>query len=213
MRIVAAAAVVATAVALWPTGPSAPVAHAGWVPHPTLVALADLSPWIEQACASEDPDTSGHAGEPAFDDVQPVLAERRGDVVLLLQAGSTGWTACVQPQTGWGGSLAHAATTPLDALDTVASLVVTTQSHTPAAGRGGIAWTSVLLAAQVDRSVARAEVVLATGFRVEATVTQGYLAAWWPLDGATLPGDPADLGELVLRDDAGNVLRTITLSG
>lgn len=170
------AAALTGAIVLWPSGPMAPVAHAGWVPEPTPVAASDISAWAEYACvvdSSQDGIDRGgvtHPNPPRQDDLQPVAAEQRGEAVLVLSAGSEAWTTCLTAESGWGGGRLTTRLSELDAGEAVGNANLGQATLHPAAGQPGFAWDARVFGAQVADDVERVVLTLGSGFEVEATV-------------------------------------------
>ena len=183
-RIGAAAAVAAAGIVgatLWPDSYAnwIPAAYASWraVPEPVTPGDAEAQ---ANACLAHmrlgDPD-----GEVAdvlrFDDLVPVVAERRGDwTYTLLTAEAGGERAsvtCLLPLDpnslemgsagGGGGGIA-----PTPASDQIQWF----------GGGWSDNWADTWGYAGND--VDRVTVTLSNGVMVDATVTNGYFAAWWP---------------------------------
>jgi len=184
LRIGAAAAVAAAGIVgatLWPASHSSwiPAAYASWraVPEPVTPGDAEAQ---AKACLARmrlgDPD-----GEVAdalrFDDLVPVVAERRGDWTYTLLTAEAGGE--------------HASATCLLPLDP-------NSQETGSAGGGGGGIASTPASDQIQWSgggwsdnwadtwgyagndVARVTVTLSNGVMVDVTVSNGYFAAWWP---------------------------------
>ncbi|MBC7299224.1 MAG: hypothetical protein H5T82_10075 [Demequina sp.] len=184
MRIGAAAAVAAAGIVgatLWPDSNASwiPAAYASWraVPDPVTPGDAEAQ---AKACLARmrlgDPD-----GEVAdalrFDDLVPVVAERRGDWTYTLLTAETGGEhadiECLLPldpnshETGdAGGSGGGIAPTPA--------------SNQIQWFGGGWSDNSADTWGYAGEDVARVTVTLANGVVVDATVSNGYFAAWWP---------------------------------
>lgn len=171
------AAAAAVAIALWPSGPTAPAAFAKWVNDPILIAPEDISPWLEYSC---DPQRFSEGSQPTdgpnpstIGAVEPVLVERRGDLVLMVQAGADGWLSCLVNEAGWGGFRSLAGD-PDHLTGVFGESVTSTDTYEPQGER----W--VATAGQVSDDVVRVEITLATGYEVTASVAGGFYAAWWP---------------------------------
>lgn len=204
------AAALTGAIVLWPSGPMAPVAHAGWVPEPTPVAASDISAWAEYACvvdSSQDGIDRGgvtHPNPPRQDDLQPVAAEQRGEAVLVLSAGSEAWTTCLTAESGWGGGRLTTRLSELDAGEAVGNANLGQATLHPAAGQPGFAWDARVFGAQVADDVERVVLTLGSGFEVEATVAGGFALAWWPQEGSG-----SDAVAIVFIDESGAVVEEI----
>ncbi|PFG18724.1 hypothetical protein [Serinibacter salmoneus] len=209
------AAAVTGAVVLWPSGPTAPVAHAGWVPDPAPVAASDLSAWAEYACAADrsqdgiDRGGATHPDPPRVDDLQPVAAEQRGEAVLVLSAGSEAWSTCLTAESGWGGMRATTRLTDLDTGETIGNWHLSQATHHAAAGQPGFAWDAVVFGAQVADDVERVVLTLGSGFEVDATVAEGFALAWWPQEGSG--AESVDAVAITLIDESGAVVEEIKI--
>lgn len=184
MRIGAAAAVAAAGIVgatLWPDSHASwiPAAYASWRAVPESVTPGDAEAQAT-ACLARmrlaDPD--GQVADALrFDDLVPVVAERRGDWTYTLltaeAAGERASATCLLPldpnsreMGSVGGSGGGIALTP-----------ASDQILWSGGGRGG-QWSDTW--GYVGDGVARVTVTLANGVLVDATVTNGYFAAWWP---------------------------------
>lgn len=167
--VVAAAAV--AAVLVFTAGNTPSVAFAGWSAHPTVAAGGQV-----RAAESECQRNSKLAS------LAPTLADTRGPYTLLIYAKNPGGLCVTGPSmlSPTGDSVvaplnAVALTTPVagDAIKRIDNASLTAKASPPSAalsfndGRVGAHVTAVTL-------------VLADGSRVQATVANGWFAAWWP---------------------------------
>lgn len=191
LRLGAAAAIAAAGIVgvmLWPdpTAGWIPAAYAGWRTVPTPVTPGDAQAQARACLAlTRNADPDGAASGPLrLDDLVPVVAERRGDwTYTLLAAEPRGdhtdtHLTCLLPTDptshdggGAGGSVGSGGRVP-----------TSDQIQWVGGGWRG-EWGDVWGYAGDD--VDRVTVTLANDVVVQATVSDGYFAAWWPTVPAT----------------------------
>jgi hypothetical protein len=170
-----AVAAAVTAVLVFTAGNTPSVAFAGWSAHPTVAAGGQVR-GAESECQRN----------PKLASLSPTLADTRGPYTLLIYAENPGGECVTGPSmlSPRGEPVVaplHGAalTTPVagDAIKRIDNALVTAKASPPSAalsfndGRVGAHVTAVTL-------------VLADGSRVQATVANGWFAAWWPGDQA-----------------------------
>ena len=186
LRLGAAAAIAAAGivgVTLWPdpTAGWIPAAYASWRTVPAPVTPGDAQAQAKACLAlvrNADPDGAAY-GPLRLDDLVPVVAERRGDwTYTLLTAGPQGdhtdtHLTCLLPTDptshdgGFGGG----------GVGSGGRVPTSDQIQWVSGGWGG-AWRDVW--GYAGDEVTRVTATLANGVVVEATVSDGYFAAWWP---------------------------------
>lgn len=164
-------------------------AYASWTPGPTVVD-AETRAKAESACRASISESTGRLGDSGSDpstapttrpeDFRTVAAERRGSFMLLAMAADDGSTqACFfdagKPDrvAGAGGSLATAGSEPPKTL---------APAQIEAAGGGmssGPEGTYATAQGRVGADVTGVTLRTA-GQTVQATVSNGWFAAWWP---------------------------------
>lgn len=177
---VSLAAASVAGITLWPhpTGSWVPAAYAGWRAAPEPVAPGEAQALADTCLAQvTEPGPDGQYPGPSVAGLGPVMAERRGDwtFVLLAASGGAGHTgtvlSCLLSSDGRGGISVHGgSTTDLPVLDEIAPLVA------EGGGERADVW------GLTGDNVARVTATLRNGTVVEATVSDGYFAAWWPSD-------------------------------
>jgi len=184
VRIGAAAAVAAAGIVgatLWPDSHASwiPAAYASWRAVPEAVTPGDAEAQATACLAYMrlgDPD-----GEVAdalrFDDLVPVVAERRGDwtyTLLTAEAGGEHASAtCLLPLD----PNSHEASSAGGGAGGIAPVPASDQIQWFGGGRSDN-WADTWGYAGDD--VARVTVTLSNGVVLDATVANGYFAAWWP---------------------------------
>ena len=186
LRVGAAAAIAAAGVVgatLWPdpTASWIPAAHASWRAVPAPVTPGDAQAQAK-ACLSltrhADPDGTGY-GPLRLDDLVPVVAERRGDwTYTLLTAGPRGDRTATSltcllptdPTSREAGNVGGGA-------GSIVRVPASDQIQWVGGGWGG-EWFDVWGYAGDD--VGRVTATLANDVVVDATVSDGYFAGWWP---------------------------------
>lgn len=169
----AAACVIAVVAAVvWPGTHEA--AFASWTPVPS-VPSADQARQAFDACA----DAAGGLGLTADGTLTDVLlAEQRGSFTFEMVASGSNGVACLSSGDSIGLAYALAgvdgsASAPRSSF-TVATYLALTTSGSPDAGPVSIALGSVPV------SATQVQIVLSDGSKVEASVSHGWWAAWWP---------------------------------
>jgi hypothetical protein len=186
----AAAGVVAGGIVGVPGLTKTDTAEAAWLPVPTA---ANPSQALEQAQActrSWDATPTTHAV--AAEDV--LLAEGRGISTLTVMRKGNVVIECLStdPGTLVGWSQVGEARTPLPA-DGVATI-----ADMGATGDGGNVHSSVV--GHAGPGVSEIEIVRANGDHVQASINNGWWAAWWP--GAE-GGDPSGVNVIVHTTQGG----------
>lgn len=183
-RIGAVAAVAAVGIVgatLWPDSEAhwIPAAYASWSAVPEPVTPGDAEAQAEECrtqMRSGDPDGTV-ADSLRLDDLVPVVAERRGDWTYTLltveDGGPHADVTCL-------GNLNTESPAPTNAGGGAGGIPPTPgpdQIQWFGAGWNG-QWSDVW--GYVGDDVARVTVTLSNSVVVDATVTNGYFAAWWP---------------------------------
>jgi len=163
LALVALAAVTAVLV-IGTSGRGPAMAFAGWSATPTAPATGQLEA-AEAACAQKSPGLTS---------LTPTVADTRGPDSLLVYAQNSATTTCV---------------TGLPLLGTIA-VSQAADSVTAAAGAVEPEWIGLRFTAQgqglreiageTGAGVTAVGVVLSDGTTVQATVANGWFAAWWP---------------------------------
>ena len=166
--IVAVGVAVAVAVLFIGTtgrGPSSASAFAGWTTSPTSASAAQLRR-AESACAH-------HA--PLIESAKPAVSDTRGPGSLLVYSTRAATTTCVtgRPQLGTE-TLTRRATDVLTASDAVEPESLGLEFAADGQGFREIA-------GQVGSDVTSVVIVLQGGDHIQATVNNGWFAAWWPV--------------------------------
>lgn len=184
--IALAAAAVAAAVLWTPTNPSA---YASWTAEPRAPGKEESQSAVDE-CRNRIGKLSkldeGGWQAPA----EATLVDQRGNITLVLLVGPKSSAACLKTPvyTMWGMGQA------LPPGET--RIRVIGNAKFDAGGEPARALTG-----QVAAGVARARVDTTDGRQVVATVSNGWIGAWWPSD--------ADATSVTLFDDAGNVVGTV----
>ena len=183
LRVGIAAALAAASVAgvaLWPspTGSWVPAAYAGWRAAPEPVAPGEAQAQADTCLAqATELGPDGQYPGPSVAGLGPVVAERRGDWTFVLLAASGGASrtgtvlSCLLSSDGRVSIGIHGgSSTDLPAPDQITPLVA--EQSDERADVWGL----------TGDDVARVTATLRNGTVVEATVSDGYYAAWWPWD-------------------------------
>jgi len=199
--LVGAAAAAVAAVTLLVPNPSDPVAFAGWTAVPATLTGDDLAAAGAQCLALREEAAGGAQaaesdGTGNLAGARPVLGDRRGETTFTVLASDDGLQSClIGPRvrtsfvaTGDGGSTAHSGGTEADGDST--SIGIVGDDTTPTAdgasyAAGGVEdvhsdtpWGFGL--GRVGADVAEVRVELTDGTSVDASVSDGVWAAWWP---------------------------------
>ena len=187
--LAAAAAVAAGVVVLAPTVGSGGGAYASWTDVPAAATAADAAE-AEQYCRDMWRDVLDDQEEdmPAVavaDSADLVIAEQRGDFTYtVLSDGDWGMDCLVETRTGfrWFGSGGGGAGGSLQPLGDSGDLAPDGIADLMLGGFGGqdIEGMVLMMYARVGADVSAAVVHTPGAGDVEATVTNGYLAAWAP---------------------------------
>ena len=164
----AAVAAVVAVLVVGTTGRGPTSAFAGWSASPTAPASGQLQA-AEAACGQRSP---------ALSSLTPTVADTRGPFSLLLYAVNNASSVCVTGlPTGTligetsGGGTANATAVAADAIE-------------PAAGQLGVMVADGqafrFLTGQAGANVTGVTLALDDGSNVQATVANGWFAAWWP---------------------------------
>jgi hypothetical protein len=190
----------ATGVAVWlfALSPQTSTAFAGWSTTPTTAAPGQVST-AESTCESRiaalpaGPPTSGQK-PPALGraGLQPVLSDTRGAFtwVILANGDASTYASCIS-----GPSLSTVSATSSSASQLTGSNANTSASNPPpAVPAGQVALSSSsqtttpngdsysFAEGRAGNGVTAAALVLSDGTHVEATLQNGWFAAWWPGD-------------------------------
>ncbi|WP_250445127.1 hypothetical protein [Actinotalea sp. C106] len=177
-RLVPAAAAVVglTAVLLlWPSSSPEMSAFATWVPTPAPVTLGDKA-FQKNACTESIWRDERPATAASPDDLEPVVVERRGEWL---------YTLLVRGQRGAGKDVVYECLMPLEgspvdwgqwAGNASAGAGATEAAWQGATGGGE--WRSAW--GYVGTEVHAVTITRWDGVELQATVTDGYFAAWWP---------------------------------
>lgn len=184
---VAAAAAIGTA--LWVAQPGSDSAFASWTAQPSTVSPEVLAT-AQKACLDHLANPPGGGPTGNFDANSTVLADQRGNFLLLSLASEDGSDAqCFfdanRPSRvqGMTGGIVTPDTPPLEPL--AADEVEWNGAGMSSSKQGTYAFTTGRVGADV------AEVRLRTeGKIVTATLRDGHLAAWWPSDASLTPNAP-----------------------
>lgn len=182
----AAAAVAATV--LWaPTNPSA---YASWTAEPRAPGKEETQSAVDE-CRNRITKLSEHAEGGGRPPTEAMLVDQRGDLTLVLLAGPETSATCLKTPvyTMWG--MGHAVQPGETRIRVIGS------GKFDAGGE-----PARVLTGQVAPGVARARVDTTDGRQVTATISNGWIGAWWPSD--------ADATSVTLFDGAGNVVGTVT---
>lgn len=184
---VAAAAAIGTAV--WVAQPGPDAAFATWTPAPSTVS-PDVLTTAQTACldALADPPGGGPTGN--FDADSTVLADQRGDFLLLSLASDDGSNAqCFfdanRPDRvqGTTGGIVDTDTPPL--APPAADEVEWMGAGMSSGEQGTYAFTTGRVGSNVAEVRIRTE-----GRTVTASLRDGHMAAWWPSEASTTPNVP-----------------------
>lgn len=191
MAATAAVALGAGIVALWPS--SGESAFASWVPVPTELEEAAVAASADQCGGQITRTTATGQAEPAFE-VQPVLAEKRGELAFILLEGertymeclvvggtdSEDWDAMVSVVHGDAGD-GNPVEIPIPP-DGPADITVLATGSAPWGARAGEASEGVITSAYglAGPDVEAIEVTTSDGTRAQATVDNGWWAVWFP---------------------------------
>jgi hypothetical protein len=192
---IAVAAIAAASLVLGTTGSGPTNAFAGWRSSPTAAASGQLQA-AQAACQKLRPELTS---------LTPTVTDTRGAGSLLVYATHDGTTTCTTgpPQLG------------------VVIGVSGPTSGTPV-GAAAVEWGPVgqefaadgqvfrQLAGQVGANVTAVTLVLRNGTTVQATVANGWFAAWWP---ASQPGQTGAPLQLALGEAAPVTFEITTANG
>ena len=195
---VAVAAATGVAVWLFALSSQTSTAFAGWTATPTTAAPGQVST-AESTCESRvaalpSGPPSGAQKPPALGlaGLQPVLTDTRGSFtwVILANSDASAYASCIS-----GPSLSTVSATSLAPSPSTGSDASTSSSSTPpSVPAGQVALSSSSQAStpngdsysfaegRVGSGVTDATLVLSDGTHIQATVQNGWFAAWWPGD-------------------------------
>jgi hypothetical protein len=185
---VTAAAATGAAVWLFALGPQTSTAFAGWTTSPTAAAPGQLSTAesnCEQRVATIPPapapvqGAASRGSAASLAQLRPVLTDTRGPFtwVILADNDASSYASCISGPTLTAVS-AGGSSTPLSASAGQLALSSSSQTRTPDGDSYSFA------EGRVGGGVTAATLVLADGTRVQATLQNGWFAAWWPTDQA-----------------------------
>ena len=174
------AAAAAAAVALVDLGPSTSEAFAGWTRVPTHASAAQVgsatSSCRSQLAAPPPPGAVSPTKPTGLPDVRamtPVLTDTRGPFTFVIFAGARNASAwCISGPNFTSTSIRSDADT---AAPPAAQIIPTFQEHT---ARAGDAYS--FIEGHAGSGVTAATLVLSDGSKVQATIQNGWLVAWWP---------------------------------
>lgn len=185
-----AVGLVAVVVALWPS--SGESAYASWVPIPTELDEEAVAASADQCGRQVTLATTRGHGQPAFE-VEPVLAEERGELAFILLEGEHTYMECVvvggTEGDDWDAvvSVVHGGVgdgspdeipAPYEGDTDITVLSTGSEPWAGHADEGDI--TSAYGLAGPD--VESIEVMTSDGARAQATVDNGWWAVWFPGD-------------------------------
>ncbi|MEU3650540.1 hypothetical protein AB0E59_44770 [Lentzea sp. NPDC034063] len=185
--VTALAAAVAISVALWPV--SNPSAFASWSAEPRAPGSREqaIASGCQDVIARWRETVSGVAPTPT--PVEASLVDRRGDTTLVAMAGPQGIVYCLYAP----GITIHGTSEIGDG--------ETWFRASPKSGFS-IPGFARILTGHVRPAVRRVVISTEDGRQVIATLTDGWVAAWWPSE--------ADASSVTTYDEAGHVLETVT---
>lgn len=169
--VAAGVLLIAAALVIWPLGGDSPAAFASWVAEPEPLTAGDAAAQ-KAACITT-------LGSPSIltqhaDEFTAVIAERRGDytyTLLVADRPGTNQDAVFDCLLGDDGEGSIGGAVGTDA--------VTSDGRARWTGAsGGEEWRSAW--GLVGPNVTAVTITRADGVEVEATVSNGYFAAWWP---------------------------------
>ena len=170
---VAGAAV--AAVLVFTAGSAPSVAFAGWTASPTPPASGQLQA-AESTCSNADSSLAS---------LTPAVADTRGPYTMLVYAASDTITGCITGQPSAGAApifMGRIETGGVDASPAAAGTISWRQSTGIVGGSatpGGLPAAS-FVDGQTGTGVTAVTVELEDGSSVQATIANGWFAAWWP---------------------------------
>jgi hypothetical protein len=183
---VTVAAATGAAVWLFALSPQTPSAFAGWTATPGTAAPGQVS-GAESKCQDRvaslptgPASANGSAptgSAPSLGQLQPVLADTRGPFTWVILANSdvSSYASCITGPSLTAVS-ANGSSTPLSASAGQVKLSLSSETRTP----GGDSYS--FAEGRAGSGVTAATLVLADGTDVQATLQNGWFAAWWPSD-------------------------------
>lgn len=183
---VTVAAATGAAVWLFALSPQTTQAFAGWTATPGAAAPGQVSA-AESKCedhvtslSTGSPPATGSApigSAPTLGHLQPVLTDTRGPFtwVILASSDASSYASCITGPSLTAVS-ANGSSTPLSASAGQVKLSSSSETRTP----GGDSYS--FAEGLTGSGVTAATLVLADGTHVQATLQNGWFAAWWPSD-------------------------------
>jgi hypothetical protein len=173
----------ATGVAVWlfALSPQTPSAFAGWTASPGAATPGQLSSakanCEERVANMPAGPTPVQGSAPSLAGLQPVLTDTRGSFtwVILASGDASAYASCISGPSLTAVS-ASSSRTPLSAPAGQVALSSSSQTRTP----GGDSYS--FAEGRVGTGVTAATLVLGDGTQVQATLQDGWFAAWWPSD-------------------------------
>ncbi|HEY2318051.1 MAG TPA: hypothetical protein VGH67_07120 [Solirubrobacteraceae bacterium] len=180
--VVVTAAAAAAAILLVDLGPSTSEAFAGWTPSPTRAPAAQVT-GAKGDCASRLDDFSTRSAKamkaagiknlPTIREMTPVLIDTRGPFTFVIYSGANGANGtCISGPEFTSLSTRSAGGAPAPPAGKVVAFF---QAHT---AHGADAYSFV--EGHAGAGVTAATLLLSDGSKVQATVRDGWLLAWWP---------------------------------
>jgi hypothetical protein len=186
---VTVAAATGAAVWLFALSPQTTQAFAGWTADPSTAAPGQVST-AESSCEGHVtslptglPPANGSAptgsaptgSTPTLGHLQPVLTDTRGPFtwVILASSDASAYASCITGPSLTAVS-ANSSRTPLSPSAGQVALASASQTRTP----GGDSYS--FAEGRAGSGVTAATLVLADGTHVQATLQNGWFAAWWP---------------------------------
>jgi len=176
---VGALGAVTAALVLSLAGAGAPSAFAGWSADPTTPTSGQVQA-AESHCLKSNPQLAS---------ATPTLVDTRGPyTVLVYGASGPGGAGCVMTPSAQGlhqnpdfplGDLTNATAVAPDAIVPLTGVLAFAGPYAPTATEQ-LTVQLILSVGRVGTDVTGVTLMLADGTRVEATVTNGWYAAWWP---------------------------------
>lgn len=160
-------------------------AYASWTPAPSALTGTDLLR-AETACGNSSTRAT------------TVLAERRGVFAFTLRTDRDQVTDCLVTLNGTGGGSARDLETLRDPADGQALVAAFFTTWNPDDGHASAVY------GRVGDAVEAVTITRSTGYEVQATVADGWWAAWWP-------GDTDPDATLTVRRTDGTATRPVAL--
>jgi hypothetical protein len=179
--VLVTAAAATAAVLLIDLGPQAPTAFAGWTSSPTHASTAQVAD-AKDACGSRLGDFSTRSAKamkaahikdlPTISEMTPVLTDTRGPFTFVIYSGPNGANGtCISGPNFTSLSTRSGTVGGPPAGKIVASF----EAHTQHAGD---AYSFV--EGHAGAGVTAATLILSDGSKVQTTLQNGWMVAWWP---------------------------------